>query len=139
LNDLLPSAFGDLAITNSAPDVSVKNAALVRITTCEMSGNNGGVPIDGASFDIQASGISDNKIGTFDVAKWGGVLANNPGTPKRLSRVNVLNNKQTGLGCSVPITLDQVTAINMAKSKYTMDASGDIGLLEKASARSRED
>jgi hypothetical protein len=111
----------DLAITNSAPGVSVTNASLLRMTSCEVTGNNGGILIDGASFDIQVSEISDNKIGTFGVAKWGGVLANNPGTPKRLSKVKVLNNKQTGLVCSVAITLDQVTATGNVPEDIAME------------------
>ena len=100
----------DLLITNSTPGLTATNAALLRMKSCDVTGNTGGMLLDGASFEIESSEISDNKIGTFGTSKWGGILVNNPGTPKRLSQVKILNNKQTGVVCSAPVTLDRVTA-----------------------------
>jgi len=78
----------------------------------------GGILINGAGFDIRNVQVKDNLSGTFGIATWGGILLNNPGTPKLLKNVQVTNNQDKGVVCSAPITLESVTATN--------NVSGDI-------------
>lgn len=99
----------DLLVSNSTPGISATGATL-RIASCEVKRNTGGLLLNGSSFDLQSSEISENEIGTFGTSKWGGLLIIDPGMPRRLSNVKVTNNKQTGIVCSNPIVLEQVTA-----------------------------
>lgn len=99
----------DLLITVSTPGISAAGGTL-RMSSCEVKRNVGGILLNGAAFDIQNTEISDNEIGTYMTSKWGGLLTINPGSPKRLSQVKVVNNKQTGVVCSAPITLNEVMA-----------------------------
>lgn len=79
----------------------------------------GGILIDGASFEIENCEVSRNNTGTLGIAKWGGILINNPGMPKLLRNVTINENSSYGLVCSAPIVLTNVTSLrnnNMSAS-----------------------
>ncbi|MDZ4697050.1 MAG: hypothetical protein SGI86_18080, partial [Deltaproteobacteria bacterium] len=64
--------------------------------------------------------VKDNLSGNLGAIYWGGILVNNPGSPKLLKNVQVTDNQDKGVVCSAPITLESVTATN--------NVSGDIML-----------
>lgn len=99
----------NLTLSNSAPGLSAKNAKL-HMQNCEIKCNTGGMLLDGASFVVEDSVVTDNEIATSTIGSYGGILTNAPGSIKTLRNVQVTANKWTGLVCSGPINMQNVTA-----------------------------
>ncbi len=70
-----------------------------------ITGNAGGVLIDGAGFSIENTIVAENKVGQSGAVSFGGIFINNPpgAGPKRLRHVTVVGNMQVGISCSAQI------------------------------------
>lgn len=81
----------------------------IRLDRVVITGNKGGVYLNGAAFDIQNTTVTNNEY-VDDGAIWAGIYAKNPPAagPAKLKFVTVQNNKATGIVCSGPIEGDGV-------------------------------
>jgi len=80
-----------------------KGATLLASKTVIDSNQGGGVLIDGASFNISNSTISNNGPGQTGAAIWGGVLVlsvSSSGGDGTLDHVSVIDNRQVGVSCA---------------------------------------
>jgi len=73
--------------------------SLERVTVDGCKG--GGILLDGASFHIENTTVSNNGPGQQGTSSWGGILVNTLPTtgPALLDFVTIQNNKQVGLAC----------------------------------------
>jgi hypothetical protein len=96
----------------SKPGISITGGQIY-LRNLLITSSAGGILIDGAAFEIDNCEVSRNNTGTIGTSKWGGILVNNPGAPKRLSNVVINDNVgvgAVGLVCSAPVTLVNVSA-----------------------------
>jgi hypothetical protein len=74
----------------------------LRLDHVVVTGNKGGIYLNGAAFDIQNTTVSDNTGLSTMGASWAGILISNPPAagPKKLHLVTVENNKAPGVVCT---------------------------------------
>jgi hypothetical protein len=98
----------DLTVNGAQVGIVARPGATLRLERVIVKDNQapagmytgGGIFIDGAGFDIRNCLISGNGPGVdFDVV-WGGLLVRGSGTPRRLERVSVVGNLETGVVCA---------------------------------------
>jgi hypothetical protein len=89
--------------------VQADAGSTIRLDRVVVTGNKGGVYLNGAAFEIQNTTVINNEF-VDDGAIWAGIYAKNPPAagPAKLRFVTVQNNKATGIVCSGPIEGDGV-------------------------------
>lgn len=78
------------------------SGSMLRLDHVLVTGNRGGIYLNGAAFDIQNTTISDNYGLSTMGTSWAGVFVSNPPAagPKKLQLVTVDNNKAPGIVCT---------------------------------------
>jgi hypothetical protein len=107
--------------------VQADAGSLVKLDHVEVAANSGaGILLDGASFDIENTLVSNNGFGFLGVVSWGGIFVNNPPAagPAKLRYVTVQYNKSVGITCSAPLTMTEGVLASANVISDIMDICG---------------
>jgi hypothetical protein len=133
-------AGGDLYVRNVSVSggrrmgIVARNGATLRLEQVKVMDNRrpeseipvrpvaGGILIDGAAFDIENCLISGNGPGVDGDTFWGGIRVKAvSGNLRRLERVSVVDNLDTGVACATAISGTGVFSQNPGRGEITPD------------------
>jgi hypothetical protein len=99
---LSSSASTGINAVSGNPGLVALRLDTVTVNNCQQ----GGVLLDGATFDIRNTTVTNNGPGQQGAISWGGILVNSlPASGStQLSLVTIENNKAPGMECADPIT-----------------------------------
>jgi hypothetical protein len=102
--------------------IQADTAATLTMRGCTVENNagstsggvgGGGMLLDGASFDIQNTSVTNNGPGMDLMGNvWGGIRISNPVAGSKMNLVTVKDNKQVGISCSGMVSGTGVLATN---------------------------
>lgn len=101
----------DLTVRGGDIGISAVGGSLRLQGVRVMNNAKGGIFVDGASFDIENTFVTQNGPGELPGGfSWGGVRVQSPGNPSRFKKVSVIGNTGPGVSCSAAVMADGLFA-----------------------------